>query len=140
VLAGAFSDERVKMATLARALPKNEIDNPNVVKVVRSRKNDALYFSRSPIPMVRDGGRAEFLGHVGIYGYRRAFLYEFAELAPTPLERTRADIFRRAVRPSGVSASDLVSARIRPLKRSGDRLCRRDGSLGRGLLLLGLQH
>jgi 3-deoxy-manno-octulosonate cytidylyltransferase (CMP-KDO synthetase) len=86
-LAGAFADERVKMATLARPLPKNEVDNPHVVKVVRNRRGDALYFSRSPIPFVRDGGRAEFLGHVGIYGYRRAFLYEFAELAPTPHER-----------------------------------------------------
>jgi 3-deoxy-manno-octulosonate cytidylyltransferase (CMP-KDO synthetase) len=36
---------------------------------------------------VRDGGRVEYLGHVGIYGYRREFLAEFAELAPTPLER-----------------------------------------------------
>ncbi len=86
-LAMAFNDARVRMATLARALPRSEIDNPNVVKVVRNRKGDAMYFSRSPIPMVRDGGRAEFLGHVGIYGYRRDFLAEFAELAPTPLER-----------------------------------------------------
>ena len=86
-LAGAFTDPKVKMATLARALPRSEVDNPNVVKVVRNRRGDAMYFSRSPIPFVRDGGRAEFLGHVGIYGYRRAFLAEFAELSNTPHER-----------------------------------------------------
>ena len=86
-LAGAFSDEKVRMATLARSLPRSEVDNPNVVKVVRNRRGDAMYFSRSPIPFVRDGGRAEYLGHVGIYGYRRAFLAEFTELAATPHER-----------------------------------------------------
>jgi 3-deoxy-manno-octulosonate cytidylyltransferase (CMP-KDO synthetase) len=87
VLANAFNDPKVRMATLVRALPREEVANPNVVKVVRSRRHDALYFSRSPLPFVRDGGRAEYLGHVGIYGYRREFLFEFAELPPTPLER-----------------------------------------------------
>jgi 3-deoxy-manno-octulosonate cytidylyltransferase (CMP-KDO synthetase) len=87
LLAGAFRDDAVKMATLVYALPPTELQKPQVVKVVRSRKHDALYFSRSPIPMVRDGGRHEYLGHVGIYGFRREFLQEFSKLPPTPLER-----------------------------------------------------
>ena len=87
ILAGAFSDASVRMATLARALPPSELSKPQVVKVVRNRKHDALYFSRAAIPFVRDGGRHEYLGHVGIYGYRRAFLTEFAELRPLALER-----------------------------------------------------
>lgn len=87
ILVSAFRDESVKMATLARALPPSELTKPQVVKVVRNRKHDALYFSRSPIPFVRDGGRHEYLGHIGIYGYRRAFLYEFAELRSLPLEK-----------------------------------------------------
>jgi 3-deoxy-manno-octulosonate cytidylyltransferase (CMP-KDO synthetase) len=87
ILAGAFRDKAVKMATLARSLPPAEVSKPQVVKVVRNRLHDAMYFSRSPIPFVRDGGRAEFLGHVGIYGFRRAFLETFAALPPTPHER-----------------------------------------------------
>ena len=87
ILAGAFSDPTVRMGTLARALPPSELAKPQVVKVVRNRKHDALYFSRAPIPFVRDGGRHEYLGHVGVYGYRRAFLLEFAELRALPLER-----------------------------------------------------
>jgi len=87
ILCGAFSDANVKMATLARALPPSELSKPQVVKVVRNRKHDALYFSRAAIPFVRDGGRHEYLGHVGIYGFRREFLYEFAELRSLPLEK-----------------------------------------------------
>jgi 3-deoxy-manno-octulosonate cytidylyltransferase (CMP-KDO synthetase) len=87
ILVGAFNDEKVRMATLARALPPAELAKPQVVKVVRNRLHDALYFSRAAIPFVRDGGRHEYLGHVGIYGFRRAFLYEFAELRSLPLEK-----------------------------------------------------
>jgi 3-deoxy-manno-octulosonate cytidylyltransferase (CMP-KDO synthetase) len=87
ILVSAFADSSVRMATLARALPQSELSKPQVVKVVRNRKHDALYFSRAAIPFVRDGGRHEFLGHVGIYGYRREFLLEFADLRPLALEK-----------------------------------------------------
>src|SRR5690606_33075422 len=54
-----------------------EIRNPNVVKVARASTGEALYFSRSPIPFVRDLPQENWLtqhtfwGHIGVYGYRR---------------------------------------------------------------------
>ena len=87
ILVSAFRDPEVRMATLARALPPSELSKPQVVKVVRNRKHDALYFSRAAIPFVRDGGRHEYLGHVGLYGFTRAFLQAFTALRPGPLEK-----------------------------------------------------
>jgi len=86
-LLGAFSDPTVEMATLARPLEEGELDNPNVVKVVRNLRGDALYFSRAAIPF-RRGEAAAPRAHVGIYAFRAAFLQAFTKLAPTPLERT----------------------------------------------------
>lgn len=71
------------------------VTNPNNVKVVADRLGNALYFSRSPIPFVRDaaGGPKSrtagpvFLHHLGIYAYRRKFLLEFVKWKPTPLEQ-----------------------------------------------------
>lgn len=66
--------------------------NPNIVKVVRSADGRALYFSRSPIPYVRDlpqerwFERNTFWGHVGIYGYRKQVLADYPSLAASPLE------------------------------------------------------
>ncbi len=59
--------------------------NPNVVKVVVDRNGDALYFSRSPIPFVREAPAPSFK-HIGLYAYRRAFLLTLAALPQTPLE------------------------------------------------------
>lgn len=67
-----------------------DIADPNVVKVVCDRHGRALYFSRSPIPNVRDGlAQREgcYWQHVGLYVYRREFLLRFAKMAPTPLEK-----------------------------------------------------
>jgi 3-deoxy-D-manno-octulosonate cytidylyltransferase len=71
------------------------VANPNNVKVVADRLGNALYFSRSPIPFVRDavGGAGSritgpvFLHHLGIYAYRRRFLLQFVKWKPTPLEQ-----------------------------------------------------
>jgi 3-deoxy-manno-octulosonate cytidylyltransferase (CMP-KDO synthetase) len=82
------------MATLAVPLTSIERwQNPNCTKVVCDDRGRALYFSRSPIPYVRDGQpdfAAEprhFLQHLGIYAYRRAFLLRLAALEPAPLEQ-----------------------------------------------------
>jgi 3-deoxy-manno-octulosonate cytidylyltransferase (CMP-KDO synthetase) len=75
-----------------------------VVKVIRSRTGDAIYFSRSPIPYFRDSrpdavSREEDEGtsvrfpamkHIGLYAYRRDFLLTFATLPKTPLERAES--------------------------------------------------
>jgi 3-deoxy-manno-octulosonate cytidylyltransferase (CMP-KDO synthetase) len=82
------------MATLAvpfRSL--EEFHNPNCVKVVCDAAGRALYFSRSPVPFVRDGRPdflarpARFLLHLGLYAYRRDFLLRLAGLPPEPLEQ-----------------------------------------------------
>jgi 3-deoxy-manno-octulosonate cytidylyltransferase (CMP-KDO synthetase) len=80
------------------ATPVTDADalfNPNVVKVVRSHQNRALYFSRAPIPWARDGladGRQRLvpglpaLRHIGLYAYRTGFLQLFPNLPIGPLE------------------------------------------------------
>lgn len=71
-----------------------EWSNPNVVKVVTDREGIALYFSRSPIPFRRDQqimreGRQGVLGyrHIGLYVYKREFLFAFTRLPRTELEQ-----------------------------------------------------
>jgi 3-deoxy-manno-octulosonate cytidylyltransferase (CMP-KDO synthetase) len=70
-----------------------EINNPNVVKVVLNRSGEALYFSRAPIPFVRDieqSYQPEYLRHLGIYAYRAEFLQAFTRLATSPPEQAEA--------------------------------------------------
>jgi 3-deoxy-manno-octulosonate cytidylyltransferase (CMP-KDO synthetase) len=70
-----------------------EIQNPNVVKVVLNRDGEALYFSRAPIPFVRDlkpEQKIEHLRHLGIYGYRSDFLQVYSRLEPAPPEQAEA--------------------------------------------------
>ncbi|MBI4000121.1 MAG: 3-deoxy-manno-octulosonate cytidylyltransferase [Candidatus Omnitrophica bacterium] len=64
-----------------------EFSNPNVVKVTKDKSGWALYFSRSPIPYDRDQRTHQYFKHLGIYGYRRDFLLQFPNLAPSALER-----------------------------------------------------
>lgn len=70
--------------------------DPNVVKVVISSRNDALYFSRSPIPGHKNGDPSPLcrgnppLQHVGIYAYRRAALERFLTLPPSNLEASES--------------------------------------------------
>lgn len=75
-----------------------EFLNPNVVKVVLDARQQALYFSRAPIPCWRDGLAQQDqtlptpapLRHIGIYGYRVGFLRAFPQLSQSPLERIEA--------------------------------------------------
>jgi 3-deoxy-manno-octulosonate cytidylyltransferase (CMP-KDO synthetase) len=95
LLADLMRNPASDMATLA--VPITCTDNylsPNVVKVVCDDRGRALYFSRSPIPMVRDGEPdfaarpARFLQHLGVYAYRRDFLLRIAATVPHPLEQS----------------------------------------------------
>jgi len=81
------------MATAASPIRSaEELHNPDVVKVVRADDGAALYFSRSPIPHVRgaEPGFAPVPGrhrrHIGLYGYRRAFLERLVAAPPCALE------------------------------------------------------
>jgi 3-deoxy-manno-octulosonate cytidylyltransferase (CMP-KDO synthetase) len=87
-------DEEAPMATLAVPITSLEQwHNPNCVKVVCNGLGRALYFSRSPLPFVRDGRpdfAAEpprFLQHLGLYAYRRDFLLQLSQMPPSPLEQ-----------------------------------------------------
>ncbi|OYW05800.1 MAG: 3-deoxy-D-manno-octulosonate cytidylyltransferase [Acidobacteria bacterium 37-65-4] len=79
------------MSTVRRPLGDDEADNPAVVKVVVDDHDVALYFSRASIPHVRAGNAVPARwAHLGLYGYRRAFLLALAALAPTPLEQAES--------------------------------------------------
>ncbi len=85
------SDAELQMATVATELTDaDEMKNPNNVKVVLDRYNDALYFSRSLIPYPRNAGNSKVFKHIGIYAYRRQFLIDYAKMEPTPLEKSES--------------------------------------------------
>lgn len=86
-------DPEAPMATLG--VPITSLEqwrDPSCVKLVRDEQGRALYFSRSPIPCVRDGvpdfsvDPPLFVQHLGLYAYRREFLLRLAKLPPAPLE------------------------------------------------------
>ena len=79
------------MATAAVAIhDQSEITNPNAVKVVLSKNNEALYFSRSAIPFDRNHSSPIYYRHLGIYAYRTGFLKAFSNLAISPLEQAES--------------------------------------------------
>jgi len=98
-LVRAFADPAVEAATLAGPLDESEAERPQVVKVVRDARGDALYFSRAAIPWRSAQGTAAAYArtgarpwsesarrHVGVYGFRPASLSEFCALPRGALE------------------------------------------------------
>lgn len=100
-LAQVFEYEKnIHMATLIKRIhKKEEISDPNVVKVVVDRKGFALYFSRSPIPYIRgDVSRqmgeipagtdisGRYYKHIGLYSYTKDFLFTYRNLPKSMLE------------------------------------------------------
>jgi 3-deoxy-manno-octulosonate cytidylyltransferase (CMP-KDO synthetase) len=93
LVAPLVDDRSVQMTTLFRRIhDPAELTNPNITKVVLDRGGFALYFSRAPIPYLRDprGGWPPLYRHIGLYAYRRSALLVLASLEPTPLERAEA--------------------------------------------------
>ncbi len=88
-----FNDGSFGIATLGMRISQpGDLDNPNVVKVVRDIQGHAVYFSRSCIPYLR-GTEAEqrvssyaYLKHIGIYAYRADVLQEIVRIPPSTLE------------------------------------------------------
>lgn len=86
-----------EMSTAATRIQSvEELDNPNVVKVVVNASGRALYFSRRTIPYLRDAAGSSsgeqlaafpFLKHLGIYGYRRDTLLRLVKFPQSPLEQ-----------------------------------------------------
>jgi 3-deoxy-manno-octulosonate cytidylyltransferase (CMP-KDO synthetase) len=80
----------VSLALAAKRIEREEeVDNPNVVKVVFDASGKALYFSRSPIPYPRNPGGVWYK-HIGPYAYRRDLLLAFSSWPQTPLEKTES--------------------------------------------------
>jgi len=82
------AEPELPMATLAHPIRDAfDLNDANVVKVVCDAAGHALYFSRSPIPFLRDEAAATPLQHVGLYAYRRDFIMKYSTLAPSLLEQ-----------------------------------------------------
>lgn len=92
-------DQDTGIATLYEPIRSAEdVFDPNIVKVVVSSTNFALYFSRAPIPWERESFGREIGGslgnawkrHIGIYAYRCGALRQFVAMSPSELEQTEA--------------------------------------------------
>jgi 3-deoxy-manno-octulosonate cytidylyltransferase (CMP-KDO synthetase) len=92
-----MEEPAIPMGTLKKRIEDpREISDPNVVKVVTDRFENALYFSRSTIPYIRDGGPPDgrhlvhfkhaHFKHIGLYVYRREFLLRYPDLPAGPME------------------------------------------------------
>ena len=87
-LLAAFADEKVQVASLMQVLQEQKfIDDPNYVKVAVDKNNNALMFSRSPIPYHRDKLITPvYYEHIGVYAFRKQALLNFTAWPVTPLE------------------------------------------------------
>lgn len=83
-----LSGETPEMTTLAFQLDKaTKYHEPGAVKVITDIQNNAIYFSRSPIPYYRTEGPAPVYHHMGLYAFRYDFLMLYKNLPQTPLEK-----------------------------------------------------
>jgi 3-deoxy-manno-octulosonate cytidylyltransferase (CMP-KDO synthetase) len=92
-LIDCFKDSNTQIATLIKKIKnKEELFNPNIPKVVKNINQEALYFSRSPIPYVRGAEKDDwveefdFYKHIGIYAYKKDILKEITKLPQSKLE------------------------------------------------------
>jgi 3-deoxy-manno-octulosonate cytidylyltransferase (CMP-KDO synthetase) len=87
-LLNVFDDATVQVASVMHKIfGQPDIENPNNVKVVVDNNFNALMFSRSAIPYLRDKkSSADYYKHIGIYAYRKEILLQFTKWKQTPLE------------------------------------------------------
>ena len=83
-------DETADISTLIRKITPEEAENPNLVKCVKDYNGFAMYFSRSKIPFERNEGKADFYGHLGIYGYKREALIKMTEFPQSSYEQAES--------------------------------------------------
>lgn len=85
-----LDDPSLAMATVVKkSSSAEEFKNRDVVKAILNEKNEAIYFSRSPIPTLLDFSEpgAYFYKHIGIYAYNKDFLFTFKKLPASYLEK-----------------------------------------------------
>lgn len=100
MLKACFTDVSVEIATLVKPFEDHvelaELQSPSTPKVVLSKKSEAIYFSRSVIPFLRDTDKSQwpsqhvFYKHIGIYGYRADVLNQITQLPPGLLEQAES--------------------------------------------------
>ena len=78
----------VQVGTVKTPCPREEIGNPNAVKVVTAPDGRALYFSRATIPFDRDGTEPRYFKHLGMYAYRKPALDLFVSQPESTLEKS----------------------------------------------------
>ncbi|BCM24244.1 3-deoxy-manno-octulosonate cytidylyltransferase [Methyloradius palustris] len=83
-LVEAMKDKSTQVSTLCHKIDIHEATNPNCVKVILDSKQQAIYFSRSPIPYPRESSAAKYFKHIGVYAYAREVLEKYSEL-PRPM-------------------------------------------------------
>lgn len=87
LLVELFQDKDVSIGTLGTySISKEDIEDPNRIKVVVDHNMDAIYFSRSVIPFERNSCNYKFIRHIGLYGFRAKSLRQIISLQPTELE------------------------------------------------------
>jgi len=94
IVTNCFKDENVDIATLIKKIDsQDELTNPNVVKVITDNDKNAIYFSRSPIPFLKNIDSKEWLKHqnyykhIGIYAYKSEVLKKITKLKTGILEK-----------------------------------------------------
>ncbi|MGE6441443.1 3-deoxy-manno-octulosonate cytidylyltransferase [Psychrobacter sp. NPDC078409] len=81
------SDESIEVGTLYHSIHERQAQDPNTVKVVTSHSGRACYFSRSPIPFIRNNDvQINYKQHVGVYAYRKSVLERYAQLPESNVE------------------------------------------------------
>lgn len=83
-----MKDPNVQVGTLKTPAPREDVNNPNAVKVVTDHAGRALYFSRATIPFDRDGTTPRYFKHLGFYAYRKTALDRFCAWPESTLERS----------------------------------------------------
>ncbi len=96
-LAEVFADNAVEIASLYKRIDEDgDIFNENIVKVVMDNQYNALYFSRSALPFLRNIEKTkwiksfDFYKHIGVYAYRRSVLKEIVDLQPSAIEKAES--------------------------------------------------
>jgi 3-deoxy-manno-octulosonate cytidylyltransferase (CMP-KDO synthetase) len=79
-------NKEIIATTLYKLVDYTHANNPNVVKVVTTKDNIALYFSRALIPYDRDAKKDKFKAHLGLYGFTYAKLKTFCQMGESTLE------------------------------------------------------
>lgn len=97
LLASLLLDGQVELATLIKKIVDPQaIHNSNIVKVIANTNNEAIYFSRSPLPYLKNISPNDwfthhpYFKHIGMYAYREDVLAKITKLAPSSLEKAES--------------------------------------------------